>query len=91
MSWLKRKKSTKELNGNFYISGLCAEEAQIRPQNYYLFKDSSYKNMCEFRGMITIQKINPNDMQKSYDFTTNPKNECAYPSKRSYQEFSIHF
>lgn len=66
----------------FYIIGLCAERAQIKPKNYHLFNYLSYKDLCEFRGMIAIHKIKPSDMKKAYDFTINPNNTCAGPGKR---------
>lgn len=63
--------------------GICAEKAGITPINYQLFNYLPFKDMCEFRGMITLHEIKLRDMKKAYDFVMNPNVTCEVPFKRS--------
>lgn len=63
--------------------GLCAKEAGIKPTNYHLFNFGHYKDMCEFRGVITQHQIEPHNQKMVYDFIVNSDARCAGVNKNA--------
>lgn len=66
---------------HLHFVGICAENLDIKRQNHHLFNYMSYRNLCEFKGMITIHNISPGDMKKAYDFVIDTKNRCPGVNK----------
>lgn len=64
-----------------FLTGICAEKAQIEPKNYHLFNFGPYKDTCEFRGAITKHQVEPDIQMQAYNFIMDVKNNCAVPNE----------
>lgn len=74
----------REMINNFIINlciGIVAEKAQIQPKNFHLFNFGHYKDMCEFRGLITHHQTEPYIQKIVYDFIINSDEECPAPRR----------
>lgn len=65
-----------------FLTGICAENAHIKPQDYHLFNYLPYKDLCEVNGMITSHEIKSNDMKIAYDFIMKSNVTCSAPGKK---------
>lgn len=66
-----------------YLTGICAEEAHIRPANHHLFSYTSYMraNPCELKGMITKHRLSALEMRRAYAFVQDLNGASANCSK----------
>lgn len=54
---------------------------KIKPRNHHLFSYTSYKKLCELKGMITKHELTASDMRRAYEFVTNTTILCPKPDK----------
>ncbi|XP_037806004.1 lactosylceramide 1,3-N-acetyl-beta-D-glucosaminyltransferase-like [Lucilia sericata] len=64
-----------------YVTGMCAEKANIQRHHHPLFNYGRYKHSCTLKGMITLHKLTNDDMYAAYNFVTNVTYHCPPPGK----------
>lgn len=62
------------------LIGLCAERSHIEPKNFRLFHFGAYKDICEFRGVITKHKVEPETHRLAYNLVINANDLCEAPT-----------
>ncbi|XP_031639478.1 beta-1,3-galactosyltransferase 1-like [Contarinia nasturtii] len=66
-----------------YLTGICAENATITPQDHPLFNYLPYSHLCEVRGMITVHEIKSIAMRKAYNFVMKSNVTCSGPGRKA--------
>lgn len=64
-----------------YVTGMCAEKANIPRHHHPLFNYGRYKHACTLKGMITLHKLKNDDLYASYNFVRNVTYHCPPPGK----------
>lgn len=64
-----------------YVTGMCAEKANIKRHHHPLFNYGKFKHNCTLKGMISLHKLKNDDMYAAYNFVTNVTYQCPPPGK----------
>lgn len=62
-----------------YVTGLCAERANIARIHNPLFNYSRSTKLCSLKGMITQHEMKDDSMYAAYNFVVNTTNYCPIP------------
>ncbi|XP_017866840.1 PREDICTED: beta-1,3-galactosyltransferase 1 [Drosophila arizonae] len=66
---------------DIYITGLCANRANIKRKHQPLFSFTSSPHLCAFKGSITQHQVKEASMVEAYRFVTNYTKICPPPGR----------
>ncbi|KAM8711896.1 hypothetical protein ACLKA7_012409 [Drosophila subpalustris] len=62
-----------------YITGLCADRANIKRQHHSLFSFAHSKHLCAFKGSITQHQVKEESMVEAWRYVSNYSIKCPAP------------